>query len=90
MANIRSAKKRIRQDEKRQIRNRQYRSAARTYIKKARRLMAEGQIEEAEAAVYNAVRTLDKAASKGIIHPRNAARRKSRLMSQFAALKQNA
>lgn len=87
MANIQSAKKRIRQNAKRRVHNRQYRVSARTYIKKARTSIAAGNIEEAEAAAQSAVSTLDKAARKGIIHPRNASRRKSRLMSALAAAK---
>jgi len=43
-------------------------------------LIGEGRIEEAQAAVREAVSALDKAAEKGVIHPNNAARRKSRLM----------
>ena len=80
MANTRSAQKRARQNEKRRLRNRVYRSRARTFIKKTRRLIEEGRLEEAEAMALQAIRTLDKAASKGIIHKNNAARRKSRLM----------
>lgn len=61
-------------------RNRRVRSAARTYIKKARLLIDQGNLEEARIAVNQAIRALDKAAEKGIIHRNNAARRKSRLM----------
>ena len=85
MANLQSAKKRMRQNEKRRVHNRRFRAAARTHIKRCRRLMDEGRFEEAEAAMRDAVSTLDKAARRGIIHPNNAARRKSRLMSQLAA-----
>lgn len=81
MANLQSAKKRIRQTEKRTQLNRVYRSSARTYIKKTRQLIAEGNLEEAEMAARDAYRTLDKAARKRVIHPRNAARRKGRLMA---------
>jgi small subunit ribosomal protein S20 len=80
LANTRSAQKRARQSEKRRLRNRVYRSRARTFIKKTRRLIEEGRLEEAEAMALQAIRALDKAASKGIIHKNNAARRKSRLM----------
>lgn len=84
MANTKSAKKRIRQTEKRTARNRVYRSSARTYIKKTRQLIAAGQLDEAEAVAVQAYSTLDKAARKHVIHPRNAARRKGRLMAQLA------
>ncbi len=83
MANTRSALKRIRSSEKKRQRNRFFRSAARTQIKKARRLLDEGRMEEAGAAVRQAVSALDKAAQKGVIHKNNAARRKARLMQQF-------
>jgi small subunit ribosomal protein S20 len=88
LANTDSAKKRIRQTKKRTVLNRQYRSSARTYIKKAQRLMAEGNIEEAEVAANEAYKTLDKAARKHVLHPRNAARRKGRLMAALAAAQQ--
>lgn len=57
------------------------RTSTRTYIKKARALLASGKIEAADQAVHTAIRALDKAAEKGVIHKNNAARRKSRLMS---------
>lgn len=81
MANIKSAMKRARQNEKRRAANRVYRSSARTHIKKARRLIEAGDLEQAEVQVASAISALDKAAQKGIIHKNNAARRKSRLAS---------
>lgn len=57
-----------------------FRSAARTYIKRTRRLVAEGKLEEAQEAARQAISTLDRAAEKGILHRNNVARRKSRLM----------
>jgi small subunit ribosomal protein S20 len=80
LANIKSSIKRARQNEKRRVRNRYYRTTARTFIKKARTEIAAGSFDEAEAVVQQAVKALDKAAQKGIIHRNNAARRKSRLM----------
>lgn len=79
MANTKSALKRIRQNEKRRLHNRFYRSRARTFMKKVRQHVAAGEIEAAEAALAQATSALDKAAEKGIVHPNNAARRKSRL-----------
>jgi len=84
LANTESAKKRIRQTAKRTERNRHYRAASRTHIKKVRRLIAENKLDEAEAVAREAYSTLDKAASKNIVHRRNAARRKGRLMSALA------
>lgn len=90
MANSKSAKKRIRVSEARRLRNRPYRSAARTYVKRAEMVIARGDQDAAKAAVDHAVQTLDRVASKGIIHRNNAARRKSRLMAKFNRLVQPA
>lgn len=84
MANTASAKKRIRQTEKRTAQNRHYRATARTHIKKVRRLIEEDRLDEAEAAARQAYQTLDKAARKRVLHPRNAARRKGRIMAALA------
>ncbi len=86
MANHKSALKRIRSSERTRIRNRFFISRARTEIKKARVQIAEKDVDAARAATLQAIRTLDKAANKGILHPNNAARRKSRLMKRLAAL----
>ena len=86
MANIKSAIKRNRQNEKRRLHNRTYRGGARTQVKKARIAIEDGKLEVASAAVNEAIRSLDRAASKGVIHRNNAARRKSRLMKQLASL----
>jgi len=85
LANIKSAKKRIRQTRKRTAHNRMYTSAARTYIKRTHKLMTEGKLDEAEEVARQAFSTLDKAGRKHVVHPRNAARRKGRLMAQLAA-----
>lgn len=83
MANTKSALKRIRSSEKRRLRNRRVRSEARTYIKTARAHIEAGELEAAQKSVADAIRALDKAAEKGIIHKNNAARRKSRLMQKL-------
>ncbi len=87
MANIKSAIKRNKQNEKRRLRNRIYRGTARTYVARARTALAGKDGEAAEAATLLAVAALDKAAAKGVIHKNNAARRKSRLMKKLAAAK---
>ena len=84
MANIKSQIKRNRQNEKRRLRNRDFRGAARTAVKDARTSLETGQ--DSAASVTAAISALDQAARKGAIHPRNAARRKGRLMKHFAAL----
>ncbi len=88
MATHKSALKRIRQNQKRRLHNRTYRNRARTLVKKARVAIGSGNLAEARAATQIAVRDLDKLASRGIVHKRNAARRKSRLMRQLAQLEQ--
>ena len=86
MANTKSAIKRIRQNQKRRLRNRHFRGHARTAIKQARISISSEDIEAARMKTIDAVRALDKAAEKGVIHKNNASRRKSRLMKQLAAL----
>lgn len=86
MANSKSAEKRIRTAERRRLRNRPYRSACRTLVKKAEIAIRSGEGDTASQAVANAVAMLDRTAGKGIIHPNNAARRKSRLMAKYNAL----
>lgn len=83
MANTASAKKRIRSSQRKRQRNRIIRSRASTHIRKAGRLIAENRLEEAEAAVLQAISALDRAVGKGVIHKNNAARRKSRLMRRL-------
>ncbi len=84
MANIKSQIKRNRQNEKRRLRNRDFRGAARTAVKEARLALESGQ--ETAGSMKAALSALDIAAKKGAIHQRNAARRKSRLMKRMAAL----
>jgi small subunit ribosomal protein S20 len=84
LANIKSAIKRNKQNEKRRLRNRIFRGRARTFITRARTSMEKGTVEEARAATIQAISALDKAAEKGVIHKNNASRRKSRLMKRLA------
>jgi small subunit ribosomal protein S20 len=81
-----SAKKQARAGARRTVRNRAVRSEVKTLIVKARRSFSESPVAEAErfASAVEAVRALDRAASKGILHPNNAARRKGRLARQMA------
>ncbi len=83
MANIKSAIKQIRIAERKHARNRPVRTGLKTYVGKARRAIDTGDTTASAAAVVTAISELDKAASKGIIHPNNAARRKSRLMARL-------
>ncbi len=72
----------MRADEKKRIRNLKVRSKVKTMIKKAERSITTGDADTIEA-LRIACSELDKAASKGVIHKNNAARRKSRLMAKF-------
>jgi small subunit ribosomal protein S20 len=83
LANNKQSKKRILINETKRLRNRPYRSAARTYVKKAELAIRTGDQDNAASAVGDALSMLDRVASKGIIHQNNAARRKSRLMKKF-------
>ena len=87
---LKSSQKRERQNEKRRMRNRSYKSKARTMVRKAFLAMEEQNLESAREATTEAVKALDKAAAKGAIHDNNASRRKSRLMTRLAAMEKGA
>jgi len=78
-----SVQKQVRAAERKRLRNKSIRSLCKTNITKAERLIFSGELEVAQGAVVAAVSSLDKAAEKGVIHPNNAARRKSRLMKKL-------
>ena len=65
------------------MRNRAVRSRAKTFITRAEKLVFAGEMESAQAAVAESINALDRAAERGVIHPKNAARRKSRLMKKL-------
>jgi small subunit ribosomal protein S20 len=81
-----SAAKRARQALKRRARNRAYKSALHTSIKRVEVALAAGDKEAARSALAGACASLDKTASKGVIHRNAAARRKSRLTRRVAAM----
>ena len=81
MANIESQKKRNRQNEVRRVRNKAVKSDLKTAIKKAQN--AEG--DDAAEAFRAAQQKIDQAATKGVLHPKAAARRKSRLSKSVSA-----
>ena len=85
MANIRSQIKRNRQNERRRVRNKAVRSEIRTRTKSAL-ATAEAGVKDGVEALRLAVKRIDKAAAKGVIHKNQAANRKSRLMRRIAAL----
>lgn len=75
----------MRVSEKRRLRNKSIRSLAKTNVTKSERLIFAGELKAAREAVVATVSSLDKAAEKGVIHPNNAARRKSRLIKKLNA-----
>lgn len=83
MANIKSQIKRNRQNEKRRLRNRMIRGQARSALKRALEAIESGEVTD--ELIRQAVKALDKAAEKGVLHKNNVARRKSRLMKRLAA-----
>ena len=86
MANIKSAIKRARQNDKLRLRNASARSMYRTYVKNVVKAIEAKQPEEAKAAFQKAQPVIDKAAKKGLIHQNKAARIKSRLSAQIKGL----
>jgi len=77
MANIKSAKKRIKVTAKRTLRNKSAGTALKTYIKKYEAALLSGDKAAASAAYTEAVSRLDKAVAKGLLHKNTAARKKS-------------
>ena len=78
MANKRSSKKDLRRIAKRTVRNKGTKTALKTYVKKVKATAGTGETAAVQAALTTAVKALDKAAQRGIIHKNQAARRKSR------------
>jgi small subunit ribosomal protein S20 len=86
LANLKSAIKRIRSNERKRVQNRIIRTRTRSAVSIAKTAGKETK----EAAIRTAIRELDKAASKGVIHKNNAARRKSRLLRELNTMKEPA
>ena len=77
------SEKSARVGEKRKIRNRTVRTATGTFVRRAQEAVAGGDPEVAQQEVKQAIKALDKAAQKGIVHKNNASRKKSRLMARL-------
>ena len=88
MANHKSALKRVRQTVKRRLRNRHVLTTMRTYIKRVRAASEAGSADDAQEALKLAVKALDRAATKGVIHRRQASRKISRLTKAVAGIGQ--
>lgn len=80
MANTRQAKKRILVNARKRLRNMATRSSLKTAFKKAITAVEAKNKPEAETLVSKSIKSIDKAAGKGVIHKNTAARKKSRLM----------
>jgi small subunit ribosomal protein S20 len=86
VANIKSQLKRIKTNEKARLRNKSVKSSLRTAVRKFRQAADAGDVPAATAALHDASRALDKAASKGVIHANQAANRKSAMAKRAASL----
>ncbi|MGG7176538.1 30S ribosomal protein S20 [Clostridium paraputrificum] len=86
MANIKSAKKRIKVTETKTAQNRMVKSALKTAIKKFETAVTANSAEEANTLFVKAARALDMAAQKGVVHKNMAARKKSRLAAKLKAM----
>jgi small subunit ribosomal protein S20 len=86
LANTRSAIKRIRSNERKRVNNKVVRTSVRTQLRNANETLEGTDAAAAHKAALEAISALDKAANKGVLHKRNAARRKSRLMKKIAAV----
>lgn len=86
MATHKSAIKRANQSEVRRVRNRARKTVVKNVVKRVRVALASKSVEEAQAALTQAIPVIDKAASKGTLHRKTASRKISRLSSQVQAL----
>lgn len=84
MPNIKSAKKRVIVNNKKTEQNKAIRSAFKTEIKKIEALIMEGKLDEAKAALPEAFKVIDSAATKNIIHTNNAAHKKAKLAKKVS------
>jgi len=86
LPNTASAKKKMRQAKKRTLRNRLVKAKIKAAIKKFNEALQSKDVENIKSALIGAVKALDKAASKGVIHKNTAARKKSRLYKKLKEL----
>jgi small subunit ribosomal protein S20 len=86
MANVKSAKKRIKVIQVKTLRNKMIKSSLKTTIKKFEAAVVGKNLEEAKVAFVNVTRALDMAASKGVVHKNMASRKKSRLAAKLNAI----
>ena len=86
MANIKSAKKRIRVTQVKTLQNKIFRSQLKTDVKKYEAALAAGDLEAAKATYKAATKKIDQAANRGIIHKNAAARKKSQFTKKLNAM----
>ena len=86
MANHKSALKRARQDELKRLRNMAYKTRVKNAVKQVRSSVANNAADESKDHLVKAVSIIQKTASKGIIHRKNASRKISRLAKQVNQL----
>jgi small subunit ribosomal protein S20 len=87
LATHKDAEKRARQSEVHRIRNRAWRTRLRNQVKKIRETIAAKDLATAESLLPETVSVLQRAVTKGVLHPRNASRRASRIAKAIQALK---
>ena len=83
MPGNKTVQKQVRSAERRRLGNKSVRTLCKSKITKVEKLIGTNKLDAAQEAAADAIRSLDKAAEKGILHPNNAARRKSRLMKKL-------
>jgi len=86
LANIKSAIKRVRTNEQSRVPNQAKKSEMRSQIKKVETFISKNDVENAKAAYQTAVKKIDKAVQKGIVHQNNGDRQKSRLAKKINQL----
>jgi small subunit ribosomal protein S20 len=84
LANSKQQEKRIRQAEKARVRNKSRKTEVKTYIRRFLASLEEGNREQSDLYMAKAVKSLDKAASDGVIHKNNAANHKSRMARRYS------
>lgn len=87
MPATKSAKKRLRQNAKRNLTNRNHKSALRTQVKKLLGILKEGNIQKAEEELRLTIKKIDKSVTHGILHKNTASRKKSRLTKRLNQIK---
>ncbi len=85
MANIKSSKKDLKRSAKKRAVNTAIKTSLKTYVKKTRVALASGDADATKTALTTAIKSLDKAAQRGVLHKNAAARRKSRIAKAVAA-----